>query len=84
MKEGVCLTCVHCPFEWFFLCTVQILACGAALTFVVCEGMALSYSSALIPALRHQDSDIPISENQGVLLGVYSIVSNRYPVSFFY
>jgi len=41
----------------------------AVSSFNIPEGLALSYSSPLIPQLSKEDSDVKITLQQGVLLG---------------
>ncbi|XP_034251010.1 facilitated trehalose transporter Tret1-like [Thrips palmi] len=50
-------------------CRPQILACLAAGMFNVPEGLTMAYSSSLIPELQEEGSEIPITLEQGVLLG---------------
>ncbi|KAJ1524523.1 hypothetical protein ONE63_011015 [Megalurothrips usitatus] len=53
----------------------QILSCVAAGTFNFCEGLSFSFSSSLIPQLQEPGSEIPVTLEQGVLLGSIMVIA---------
>lgn len=49
---------------------LQVVSCFCAGSFNTPEGMSLSFSSSLIPQLQMPSSEVPITLDQGVLLGM--------------